>query len=40
MGILAVILLGLGIYNTVVGLNKKVIYTKLLKDLNNKTFVQ
>lgn len=40
MGILAVILLGLGIYNTVVGLNKKVTYTKLLKDLNNKTFVQ
>ena len=40
MGIVAVILLGFGIYNTIVGLNKKVTYTKLLKDLNNKTFVQ
>ncbi len=40
MGVLAVILLVFGIYNTVVGLSKKVTYTKLLKDLNNKTFVQ
>ena len=40
MGVLAVILLGFGIYNTIVGLNKKVTYTRLLKDLNNKTFVQ
>lgn len=40
MGILAVILLGFGIYSTIVGINKKVGYTKLLKDLNNKTFVQ
>ena len=40
MGIVAVILLGFGIYNTIVGLNKKVTYTELLKDLNNKTFVQ
>ena len=40
MGILAVILLGFGIYSTIVGINKKVSYTKLLKDLNNKTFVQ
>ena len=40
MGALAVILLGFGIVNTIVGLNKKVTYTKLLKDLNNKTFVQ
>lgn len=39
MGIVAVILLGFGIYNTIVGLNKKVTYTKVLKDLNNKTFV-
>ena len=40
MGAMAVILLGLGIYNPIVGLCKKVTYTKLLKDLNNKTFVQ
>ena len=40
MGILAVILLAAGIFFTVVGLNKKVMYTKLLKDLNNKTFIQ
>lgn len=40
MGAVAVILLGFGIFNTIVGLNKKVVYTKLLKDLNNKTFVQ
>ena len=37
---MAFILLGFGIYNTIVGINKKVTYTKLLKDLNNKTFVQ
>ena len=40
MGAVAVILLGFDIVNTIVGLNKKVTYTKLLKDLNNKTFVQ
>ena len=40
MGVVAVILLGFGIYNTIVGINKKTMYTKLLKDLNNKTFVQ
>ena len=40
MGVVAVILLGFGIYNTVVGISKKTMYTKLLKDLNNKTFVQ
>ena len=40
MSAVAVILLGFGIVNTIVGLNKKVMYTKLLKDLNNKTFVQ
>ena len=40
MGTVAVILLGFGVYSTVVGLNKKVVYSKLLKDLNNKTFVQ
>lgn len=40
MGAMAVILLGFGIYNTIVGIVKKTRYTKLLKDLNNKTFVQ
>ena len=40
MGVVAVILLGFGIYNTIVGFVKKRRYTKLLKDLNNKTFVQ
>ena len=40
MGIVAVILLGFGIYSTVIGISKKTMYTKLLKDLNNKTFVQ
>ena len=40
MGVLAVILLVVGIFNTVLGINKKVTYSKLLKDLNNKTFVQ
>ena len=40
MGVVAVILLGFGIYNTVVGISKKTMYTKLLKDLNNKTFVK
>ena len=38
--ILSVILLGLGIYQTIHGLRLKVTYTKLLKDLNNQTFVQ
>lgn len=38
--ILSVILLSLGIYQTIHGLRLKVQYTKLLKDLNNKTFVQ
>jgi len=40
MAAIAVILLGFGIVNTVIGVKKKVTYTKLLKDLNNKTFVQ
>ena len=40
MAIVAVILLAFGIVNTVVGIRKKVTYSKLLKDLNNKTFVQ
>ena len=40
MAVIAVILLVFGIYNTVVGLSKRKMYTSLLKDLNNKTFVQ
>ena len=40
MAVIAVILLAFGIYSTVIGIRKKSIYTKLLKDLNNKTFVQ
>ena len=38
--VLSVILLGLGIYQTIHGLRLKMHYTKLLKDLNNQTFVQ
>ena len=40
MAVVAVILLVPGIINTVVGISKRVNYTRLLKDLNNKTFVQ
>ena len=40
MSVVAIILLGFGVYSTIVGINKKTMYTKLLKDLNNKTFVQ
>ena len=38
--ILSVILLGFGIFQTVRGVLLKAHYTKLLKDLNNQTFVQ
>lgn len=38
--IISVILLGFGIYQTIVGILKKRHYSKLLKDINNKTFVQ
>lgn len=38
--ILSVILLGFGIYQTIHGLRLKIHYIKLLKDLNNQTFVQ
>lgn len=38
--VLSVILLGIGIYLTINGLKTKNHYTKLLKDLNNQTFVQ
>ena len=37
---LSVILLGFGIFQTVRGILLKTHYTKLLKDLNNQTFVQ
>lgn len=40
MSVVAIILLIFGIYNTVVGISKKTMYTKLLEDLNNKTFIQ
>ena len=38
--IVAIILLSGGVFFTVVGIFKKIHYNKLLKDLNNKTFVQ
>ena len=38
--IISVILLGFGIYLTVIGVRTKHTYTQLLKDINNKTFVQ
>ena len=38
--VLAVILLAIGVYKTIVGLITKNHYTSLLKDLNNNTFVQ
>ena len=37
---ISVILLGFGVYKTVLGIKLKLHYTKLLKDLNNQTFVQ
>jgi uncharacterized membrane protein YiaA len=40
LAIISVILLVLGVLFTAFGLKRKVIYTKLLKDINNKTFVQ
>ncbi|HNX16041.1 MAG TPA: hypothetical protein PKO28_01495 [Bacilli bacterium] len=40
LAIASVILLGFGITYTVIGLRKKVMYEALLKDINNKTFVQ
>ena len=38
--IISVILLGVGTYLTIIGLKTKHHYYQLLKDLNNKTFVQ
>lgn len=40
LAIISVILLILGIVFTVFGLKRKVTFTSLLKDINNKTFVQ
>ena len=40
LAIISVILLILGTIFTVRGLKRKVMYTSLLKDINNKTFVQ
>ena len=38
--VVAIILLIVGIWRTVVGLKTKLHYSKLLKDINNNTFVQ
>ncbi len=38
--VLSVILLGFGIFQTIRGICLKTNYTRLLKDLNNQTFVQ
>ena len=38
--VISVILLGVGAYLTVIGVTNKQHYSRLLKDLNNKTFVQ
>ena len=40
LAIISVILLTLGVIYSVLGLKRKVTYTSLLKDINNKTFVQ
>lgn len=40
LAIISVILLTFGVVFTVFGLRRKVTYTSLLKDINNKTFVQ
>ena len=40
LAIISVILLTLGVVFTVFGLKRKTTYTSLLKDINNKTFVQ
>ncbi len=40
LAIISVILLILGVVFTAFGLKRKVTYTSLLKDINNKTFVQ
>ena len=40
LAIISVILLTLGVVFTIFGLKRKTTYTSLLKDINNKTFVQ
>ena len=40
LAIISVILLTLGVIFTVFGMKRKVTFTSLLKDINNKTFVQ
>ena len=40
MAAVAVILLAPGVYFTISGIKNRLMYTNLLKDLNNKTFVQ
>lgn len=40
LAVAAIILLGFGIYNVITGLKTRRHYTALLKDLNNKTFIQ
>lgn len=38
--IVSIVLLGFAIYRLTLGLKRQVIYSKLLKDINNETFVQ
>ena len=40
LSVVAVILLALGVYKTVIGVRNKRHYSQLLRDINNKTFVQ
>lgn len=40
LSIVSVILVVIGVYRTLLGLKRKRIYSVLLKDINNKTFVQ
>ena len=40
MAVIGLTLLVFGIISTTIGVNKRLRYSKLLKDLNNKTFVQ
>ena len=40
LAIVSVVLVTLGVYHTLLGLKRKRIYSDLLKDLNNDTFVQ
>lgn len=40
LAVISVILLVYGTVNTVLGVRRKITYTSLLKDINNKTFVQ